>query len=181
MGLANLLQRLSQEGQVGVLKIRSGDRLRTIRLKKRGLSVSSENDPKVRPLGETLVTRGLLTRCELTEAERIRARLGIPLESAVVRLRFVPRAVLSMVLAEQVREDLCDVLAWEDGTFEFAGDAEDPAGSPGADTKTLRVDVQGFLLDAARVMDEFHRPRSTTMGSATSSARPPTSARPGGS
>ncbi|MBI3268885.1 MAG: DUF4388 domain-containing protein [Planctomycetes bacterium] len=162
--MAALLQRLTQDGRPGTLRVRSGDRLRTILIRPHGMQVSSADDPEAHTLGERMVDRKLISPRDLAAAQRARAELGIPLEQALVQLGLLSKAVVEAALEEFVKDALDDLLTWEEGTFEFIAKGTGDKNEPSTEGVTVSVDIQRILLDAMRAQDEYEQVRRELPG-----------------
>lgn len=163
-GIAALLQRLTQDGQPGTLRVKSADRFRTILIRTRGMQISTADDPDAHTIGERMVERKLIAQADLAAAQRARAELGIPIEQALVQLGILSVTVVEAALEEFVREALDDLLTWEHGTFEFTAQSAEQRSEPTTEGVTVNVDIQGVLLEAMRAQDEYERVRRELPG-----------------
>ncbi len=149
--LADLFQTLSQNQQQGVLTISAGGGSRRILFAPDGITLL---DPQVagrRRLGEILLSAGLITEEQLTEALREQSRSRKFLGETLIDAGRVTPEDLSRLLQVQVEEELYGLFRIDTGVFEFRdgqdGDSAIPQVNP--------MHVDGIVLEAARRLDEW--------------------------
>jgi Lar family restriction alleviation protein len=117
LGLATLLQVLSLDRKTGVLKVvRNGTR-RAICLKD-GQIIAATGDESSR-LGEILSRKGLVSREQLTKALETALNSGKPLGEVLISLGIIDHSTLTEIIREQIREAIFDLFLWGEGDFEY--------------------------------------------------------------
>jgi Lar family restriction alleviation protein len=117
LGLATLLQMLSLDRKTGVLKVVRNGMRRAICLKD-GQVIAATGDERSR-LGEILSRKGLLSGEQLTKALETALHSHKPLGEVLISLGIIDPLTLTEVIREQVQEAIFDLFLWGEGDFEY--------------------------------------------------------------
>ncbi len=144
-GLTEILEFMRVQQKTGSLVISSRQGAGIVRLVQGRLT--SVSAPGVQRLGETLVSRGIISRSDLEAALAIqRADLrqtSEALGSVLVRKRPGDLEQLNQAVLQQILDGLAEMLSWREGAFSF---------HPGTPTE-----VPSISFDTQRVVMEFFR------------------------
>jgi len=160
-GISNLLQMLSTAQCLGFLTISKGGERKVIQFSPEGIRLV-RGVRRTNPLGEILVRSGILTAERLRDILHEQTRTGKRLGDLIVDQGILSKDSLDSALREQVAEEIYDLFAWADSTFEFIEAFVDPElgeESPLAKV-VLDANVMSIMIEAARRMDELERIRS---------------------
>ena len=161
VSVAEVLQFVHIGRRTGTLVITGGDGRGEVGFH-RGRIISAWA-PNSKKLGDLLVARGLVERRQLDEALRLqesqrpRQSLGqILVDSGLVRAPELRKAV-----AEQIEENVYQLVTWRQGGFEFAIDELRPVDDigvyPGDILPDINLNTQMLVLEALRIFDEKNR------------------------
>ncbi len=158
LGIANLLQMLSNNGCEGYLTIAQEGQRKVIEFTSRGIRLVS-GARRTNPLGEILLRTGKITRDQLDDLLARQRKTGKPLGEIVAENGILAQSVIEGALREQVAEEIYDLFTWLDATFEFAtlGGSEPPPDQGLLATVVLDQTVMSIMLEAARRVDELTR------------------------
>jgi hypothetical protein len=147
MNLAELLQWLANNRQTGTLNISNGTIEKLIYLREGTILSSSSTDPK-RLLGHFLVSKGVITEEVLAQAMTVQEQQGKLLGEILIEGGAVDEATLERMLRLNAEENICDLFAWEEGSFEFHdGDL------PDHELVSLSVNITGLIMEGMRRID----------------------------
>ena len=147
MNLAELLQWLANNRQTGTLNISNGTIEKRIYLREGTILSSSSTDPK-RLLGHFLVSKGVITEEVLAQAMTVQEQQGKLLGEILIEGGAVDEATLERMLRLNAEENICDLFAWEEGSFEFHdGDL------PDHELVSLSVNITGLIMEGMRRID----------------------------
>jgi hypothetical protein len=147
MNLAELLQWLANNQQTGTLIISNGNVEKRIYLKEGTILSSSSSDPR-RVLGQFLVSKGVISEETLAQAMTVQEQQGKLLGEILIEGGAVDQSTLERMLRLNAEENICDLFAWEEGSFEFLDDE-----LPDHDLVTMSVNVTGLIMEGMRRID----------------------------
>lgn len=153
MQLAELLQWLSQSNKTGTLLIDDGRVRKQIHFNKGRIFSSASSDPK-EYLGHFLVSHGLITEQELSQAIEMQERTGMLLGKILATIGVIEESKLHQLLRLKAEESIFQLFTWEEAEFRFL-DGELPAQT----LIPLDLDVTGITLEGVRRLDEWTRIR----------------------
>jgi len=147
MNLAELLQWLANNRQTGTLIISNGTIEKRIYLRDGTILSSSSSDPR-QLLGHFLVGKGVITEDDLAQAMAVQEQHGKLLGEILVESGAVEQVTLARMLRLNAEENICDLFAWQEGSFEFH-DGE----LPGHELVCLSSNVTGLIMEGMRRID----------------------------
>jgi hypothetical protein len=155
MSLADLLQLLANGHQTGTLSITNGEIEKNIFLQDGEIVSSSSTDPKGF-LGQFLISKGVITEEFLAQAMAIQEEQGGLLGAILVDGGALDQEELDHLLRVKAEDNICDLFAWEEGSFEFA-DGELP------DYEMVRISatVAGLVMEGMRRIDHANTIRES--------------------
>jgi hypothetical protein len=121
--------------------------------------LTSASAPGVQRLGETLVTRGILSRSDL-EAALATQRADLrqtseALGSVLLRRRPGDREQLSRAVLQQILDGLAEMLSWREGAFSFHPGAQ-------AEVPPISFDTQSVVMELFRMTDDDNPSRNSS-------------------
>jgi tetratricopeptide (TPR) repeat protein len=156
-GLPEILEFMRVQQKTGSLVISSRQGAGIVRLVQGRLT--SVSAPGVQRLGETLVSRGIISRADLEAALAIqRADLrqtSEALGSVLLRKRPNSREQLNQAVLQQILDGLAEMLSWREGAFSF---------HPGTQTEVpaISFDTQSVVMEFFRMSDDDNTSRSSS-------------------
>lgn len=147
MNLAELLQWLANNRQTGTLIISNGTIEKRIYLQGGKILSSSSSDPR-RLLGHFLVGKGIITEDDLARAMAVQEQQGGLLGEILVESGAVEQVTLDRMLRLNAEENICDLFAWQEGSFEFH-DGE----LPDHELVCLSANITGLIMEGMRRID----------------------------
>jgi tetratricopeptide (TPR) repeat protein len=156
-GLPEILEFMRVQQKTGSLVISSRQGAGIVRLVQGRLT--SVSAPGVQRLGETLVSRGLISRADLEAALAIqRADLrqtSEALGSVLLRKRPDDREQLNQAVLQQILDGLAEMLSWREGAFSF---------HPGSQTEVpaISFDTQSVVMEFFKMTDDDNSSRSSS-------------------
>ena len=147
MNLAELLQWLANNRQTGTLIISNATIEKRIYLQDGTILSSSSSDPR-RLLGHFLVSKGVITEDQLAQAMVIQEQQGGLLGEILVEGGAVEQGTLDRMLRLNAEENICDLFAWQEGSFEFL-DGE----LPDHELVCLSANITGLIMEGMRRID----------------------------
>ena len=156
-GLPEILEFMRVQQKTGSLVLSSRQGAGIVRLVQGRLT--SVSAPGVQRLGETLVSRGIISRADLEAALAIqRADLrqtSEALGSVLLRKRPGDRERLNQAVLQQIFDGLAEMLGWREGAFSF---------HPGtaAEVPSLSFDTQSVVMELFRMTDDDNTSRSSS-------------------
>jgi hypothetical protein len=151
MNLAELLQWLSNGQQTGTLIINDGEIEKRIFLDQGKILSSSSTDP-TGFLGHFLVSKGVISEEQLADAISIQEEYGGMLGEILVNLDALDQETLDRMLQAKAEENIYDLFAWEEGSFEFL-DGE----LPEYELVPMAANVTGLIMEGMRRLDHSNR------------------------
>lgn len=153
MDLAELLQWLSQSQKTGTLVIHDGKVEKRLFLENGKIVSSASTDPR-EYLGHFLVSQGLITEQQLSQAMARQSREQMLLGKILLTAGAVSEEDLQRLLKLKAEESIYDIFTWGTGEFRFINDE-----LPDRKFIPLRLDLTGILMEGARRVDEWRRIR----------------------
>jgi tetratricopeptide (TPR) repeat protein len=156
-GLPEVLEFMRVQQKTGSLVISSRQGAGIVRLVQGRLTSASA--PGVQRLGETLVTRGILSRSDL-EAALATQRADLrqtseALGSVLLRRRPGDREQLSRAVLQQILDGLAEMLSWREGAFSFHPGAQ-------AEVPPISFDTQSVVMELFRMTDDDNPSRNSS-------------------
>ena len=158
LALPDIFQIISLSKKTGTLLVRSRKGTGMVVFKD-GQVIQAASDSIRDSLGNILVSQGMLTEAALSQALALqKEKIDKPLGMILVEMGVVPAQTLETVVRKQIEEIIYDLLAWEEGFFNFElGDI--------ASQDKIEIDTQEFLLksgisaeyllmEGTRILDE---------------------------
>jgi len=108
---------LSLERKTGVLKVARNGTRRAVCLKD-GQVIAASGDERYR-LGEILSRKGLLSGEQLTKALETALNSDKPLGEVLISLGIIDHLTLTEIIREQIQEAIFDLFLWGEGDFEY--------------------------------------------------------------
>jgi tetratricopeptide (TPR) repeat protein len=156
-GLPEILEFLRVQQKTGSLVLSSRQGAGVVRIVQGRLT--SVSAPGVQRLGETLVSRGIISRADLEAALAIqRADLrqtSEALGSVLLRHRPGDRERLNQAVLQQIFDGLAEMLGWREGAFSFH------PGTP-AELPSISFDTQSVVMELFRMTDDNHSSRTSS-------------------
>jgi tetratricopeptide (TPR) repeat protein len=152
--IPDLLEFLHNSRRTGTLILTSDAGIGAVHL--RGGRLTGAATPHDVPLGDMLLTEGVITKEQLSDVlESLKSeKSGKLLGSLLVERGWVGREALSEALSSRVHDAIRSLLGWTDGQFRFDSD---PRATDEAAEVELELDMQSVLLEVFRQMDEDAR------------------------
>jgi hypothetical protein len=158
LALPDIFQIISLSKKTGTLIVRSRKGTGMV-VFKNGQVIQAASDSIRDSLGNMLVSQGMLDEAALSRALALQKRQSdMPLGMILVEMGAVSTQTLETVVRKQIEEIIYDLLAWEEGFFNFElGDI--------APKDKIEIDTQEFLLksgisaeyllmEGTRILDE---------------------------
>lgn len=151
MELSELLQWLSQSTKTGTLVIDNGRVRKKIFFKRGRIFSSASSDPK-EYLGHFLVSHGLISELELSQAIEMQESNRMLLGKILVTIGAVSEPDLQRLLRLKAEESIYDLFSWPEAEFRFVdGELPEHALIP------LDLDVAAIIFEGVRRADEWRR------------------------
>ena len=150
VGIANLLQAISNETTGGYLSVSLNDEQKTIEFSDKGIRVVG-GTKRVNPIGQILVRTGRLTQEQLDVVLIEQQKTRIPLGKLVSTMGILPWETIETTLREQVAEEIYDLFTWWGAQFEFGWDKPDLDGGKEGPLADIYLDssMMSIMLEAA--------------------------------
>ena len=158
LALPDIFQIISLSKKTGTLLVRSRRGMGMVVFKD-GQVVQAASDSTRDSLGNILVSQGMVTQDVLSDALTQQATSpGSPLGHILVDMGAVPLPTLETVVRKQIEEIVYELLAWEEGFFNFELGEVAPADAIEINTKEflLRsgISAEYLLMEGTRILDE---------------------------
>src|SRR5512146_1733386 len=176
LALPDIFQIISLSKKTGTLVVRSRKGTGMV-VFKNGQVIQAASDSIRDSLGNILVSQGMLDEAALSRAVAQQKRQpDTPLGMILVEMRAVAAQTLENVVRKQIEEIIYDLLAWEEGFFNFElGEI--------APTDKIEIDTQEFLLksgisaeyllmEGTRILDEKRKDEKKPAPSRAAASRP---------
>ncbi|MFH1682127.1 MAG: DUF4388 domain-containing protein, partial [Candidatus Eisenbacteria bacterium] len=149
-GVPDVLQLLAGQGKTGLLRITGpGETVAFVFADGEIVSTWDRTGSATDPLKRYILRAGTLPKRHLMRALRLESSSDLSFAQILVREGALDLPELSRVLREQIREQIRQVLRWEEGRFEFTPEVSVRRYGPGCSVK-----VESVLLQAAHEVDE---------------------------
>jgi len=157
IGIADLLQYLSQNTKEGVLTLTLGEHKKALFVSPHGMRLMLTTTRRTSSLGEILIRTKKITRQQLDQFLEEQKRTGKKLGEIVGRLGLVSKKDVDRALREQVEEEIYDLFTWFEASFEFIEGV--PALKPDSPLAEAVLDANptSIMLEAARRADEIQQ------------------------
>jgi CheY-like chemotaxis protein len=153
LGLGTLLQAIGQQGGWGTLTVRRVEEHKTLFIDGRNLFLTEVSHPAATRLGQILLRSGRLLPDRLREVLETMPSGHPRIGELLMAHGAITPADLEQALADQAMEEICDLFAWTEATFEFA------ERRPASVGPALPIPIAAVVLEAARRRDEQRRAR----------------------
>ncbi len=147
MSLAEILQWLAGGQQTGTLSISNGIEETKVFFQDGEIVSSSSSDP-MGYLGQFLISKGVITEEVLAQAIAVQEEQGGLLGEILVDGGAVEQEILDQMLKLKTEENIFELFAWKEGTFEFL-DGE----LPHQGLVPMSIHVTGLVMEGMRRLD----------------------------
>jgi len=147
MSLAEILQWLAGGQQTGTLSISNGIEETKVFFQDGEIVSSSSSDP-MGYLGQFLISKGVITEEILAQAIAVQEEQGGLLGEILVDGGAVEQEILDQMLKLKTEENIFELFAWKEGTFEFV-DGE----LPHQGLVPMSIHVTGLVMEGMRRLD----------------------------
>ena len=147
MSLAEILQWLAGGRQTGTLSVSNGTEDKKIFFENGEIVASSTSHPKGF-LGQFLISKGVITEEILAQAMALQEEQGGLLGEILVEGGAVEPEMLDQILKLKTEENIFELFAWKEGTFEFL-DGELPLYG----LVPMAIHVTGLVMEGMRRLD----------------------------
>jgi hypothetical protein len=161
IALSDIFQILSIGGKTGTLVLK-GSRGNALIVFKKGLVVRADTDDLDRTLGEDLLNAGLIKETIFLLASDVKKKLpakSIP--EILFEFGSVNKETLEKITRKRIEKVVYQLLAWQDGNFQFELDDIDPKGKidiPDVGWELSKgMSPEYLLVESARIHDESSR------------------------
>lgn len=158
LALPDIFQIISLSKKTGTLIVRSRKGTGMV-VFKNGQVVQAASDSIRDSLGNMLVSQGMLTEAALSKALELQKReTDKPLGMFLVEMGVVSPQTLEGVVRKQIEEIVYDLLAWEEGFFNFELGEIAPKDKIEIDTQEFLlksgISAEYLLMEGTRILDE---------------------------
>ena len=158
LALPDIFQIISLSKKTGTLVVRSRKGMGMVVFKS-GQVIQAASDGIRDSLGNILVSQGMLTEPSLAQAlARQKKETDTPLGMILVEMGLVPSETLQTVVRKQIEEIVYDLLAWEEGFFNFELGEIAPKDKIEIDTQEFLlksgISAEYLLMEGTRILDE---------------------------
>ncbi len=182
LALPDIFQIISLSKKTGTLVVRSRKGMGMV-VFKNGQVIQAANDGIRDSLGNILVSQGMLTEPGLAKAlARQKKETETPLGMILVEMGLVPPETLQTVVRKQIEEIVYDLLALEEGFFNFELGEIAPKDKIEIDTQEFLlksgISAEYLLMEGTRILDERRNESRRSAPSPAPKAAPVPAARP---
>ncbi len=158
LALPDIFQIISLSKKTGTLIVRSHKGTGMV-VFKGGQVIQAASDSIRDSLGNILVSQGMLTEAALSQAlARQKREADKPLGMILVDMGIVPAQTLETVVRKQIEEIIYDLIAWEEGFFNFELGEIVPRDKIEIDTQEFLlksgISAEYLLMEGTRILDE---------------------------
>jgi hypothetical protein len=158
LALPDIFQIISLSKKTGTLIVRSRKGTGIV-VFKGGQVIQAASDSIRDSLGNILVSQGMLTEAALSQALTLqKGEADKPLGMILVEMGAVPAQTLETVVRKQIEEIIYDLLAWEEGFFNFELGEVAPKDKIEIDTQEFLlksgISAEYLLMEGTRILDE---------------------------
>jgi hypothetical protein len=177
LALPDIFQIISLSKKTGTLIVRSRRGTGMVVFKD-GQVIQAASDNIRDPLGNILVSQSMLTEPALAQALALqRKEPDKPLGMILVEQGAVPAQTLESVIRKQIEEIIYDLLAWEEGFFNFELGEVAPKDKIEIDTQEFLlksgISAEYLLMEGTRILDEKRKDMPKAAPAPSPSAKPP--------
>ncbi len=179
LALPDIFQIISLSKKTGTLVVRSRKGTGMVVFKD-GQVIQAASDNIRDSLGNILVSQGMLAEASLSHALTLQKReTDKPLGMILVEMGAVSTQKLESVVRKQIEEIVYDLLAWEEGFFNFELGEIAPKDKIEIDTQEFLlksgISAEYLLMEGTRLLDERRQGERKPFGSRSEpiTARPP--------
>jgi Domain of unknown function (DUF4388) len=179
LALPDIFQIISLSKKTGTLVVRSRKGTGMVVFKD-GQVIQAASDNIRDSLGNILVSQGMLAEASLSHALTLQKReTDKPLGMILVEMGAVSTQKLESVVRKQIEEIVYDLLAWEEGFFNFELGEIAPKDKIEIDTQEFLlksgISAEYLLMEGTRLLDERRQGERKPFGSRSepTTARPP--------
>ena len=147
MSLAEILQWLASGRQTGTLSVTNGIEDKKVFFEDGEIVSSSTTDPKGY-LGQFLLSKGVITEDILAQAMAVQEEQGGLLGEILIEGGAIDQEMLDQILKLKTEENIFELFAWEEGTFEFL-DGELPLHG----LVPMAIHITGLVMEGMRRLD----------------------------
>jgi hypothetical protein len=181
LALPDIFQIISLSKKTGTLVVRSRKGTGMVVFKD-GQVIQAASDGIRDSLGNILVSQGMLDEAALSRALALQKRQAdTPLGMILVEMGAVAAQTLETVVRKQIEEIIYDLLAWEEGFFNFELGEIAPKDKIEIDTQEFLlksgISAEYLLIEGTRILDE-RRNDEKKSGTAAPRPAPPPQKRP---
>jgi len=181
LALPDIFQIISLSKKTGTLIVRSRKGTGMVVFKS-GQVIQAASDSIRDSLGNILVSQGMLDEAALARALALQKReADTPLGMILMEMGAVSAQTLESVVRKQIEEIIYDLLAWEEGFFNFELGEIAPKDKIEIDTQEFLlksgISAEYLLMEGTRILDE-KRQDGRRQGSRQEPAAPPPSPKP---
>jgi hypothetical protein len=172
LALPDIFQIISLSKKTGTLIVRSRKGTGMVVFND-GQVIQAASDSIRDSLGNILVSQGMLAEAALSQALATQRRdVDKPLGMILVEMGAVPAQTLESVVRKQIEEIIYDLLAWEEGFFNFELGEIAPKDKIEIDTQEFLlkhgISAEYLLMEGTRILDEkrkgMPRPSAASKG-----------------
>jgi hypothetical protein len=151
--LPDLFQLIHFGKKNGTLNITNGDAKGYVCFRNGNVFFATHNW-KRSPLGERLISAGMVTEGQIDEALDLQktTRKGQRLGNILVELGYLSRESLEVFVEEQIRDAVFHLLRWTEGTFDF-----DPSQIFPEEDIGLSMSTEDLIMEGSRRLDEWYQ------------------------
>ena len=158
LALPDIFQIISLSKKTGTLIVRSRKGTGMV-VFKNGQVIQAASDSIRDSLGNILVSQGMLDETTLKRSLALQQRQAdIPLGMILVEMGAVSAQTLETVVRKQIEEIIYDLLAWEEGFFNFELGDVSPKDKIEIDTQEFLlksgISAEYLLMEGTRILDE---------------------------
>jgi hypothetical protein len=158
LALPDIFQIISLSKKTGTLVVRSRKGTGMVVFKD-GQVIQAASDSIRDSLGNILVSQGMLSEASLSRALALQQReIDKPLGMILVEMGAVSTQTLESVIRKQIEEIIYDLLAWEEGFFNFELGEIAPKDKIEIDTQEFLlksgISAEYLLMEGTRLLDE---------------------------
>jgi len=177
LALPDIFQIISLSKKTGTLIVRSRIGAGMV-VFKNGQVIQAASDSIRDSLGNILVSLGIVSETVLAKAVELQQRESdTPLGMILVQMGSVPEETLETVIRKQVEEIVYDLLAWEEGFFNFELGEISPKDKIAIDTQEFLLksglSAEYLLMEGTRLLDEKRQQEKKRGGVRTAPSPPP--------
>jgi hypothetical protein len=181
LALPDIFQIISLSKKTGTLIVRSRKGTGMV-VFKNGQVIQAASDSIRDSLGNILVSQGMLDEAALSRAVALQKRRpDTPLGMILVEMGAVAAQTLETVVRKQIEEIVYDLLAWEEGFFNFELGEIAPKDKIEIDTQEFLlksgISAEYLLMEGTRILDE-RRKDEKKPGASASRPSPPLPKKP---